>query len=287
MSEERYERQIMAFGKEGQSKIEAMHVGIVGLGGIGSQVAQGLAYLGVRTFTLIDDDRVEETNLNRLIGGLPLDAKNRELKVRVAERMIRSIQPESQVLALPKNLRSYEAIDALTACPIIFGCVDYDGARRVLMELAAAYEVTLIDSATEILRDENKVTEFGGRVVVARPGDFCLDCAHQIDIEVAKQELETREIQQLRKQHGYGLGQQVTAPAVVSLNGVLANLAVNEFLAMVTNLRSPKRHLVYYGLRARVNERDDQRRPDCYTCGYLVGQRADANLYRYALPISS
>lgn len=284
MHEERYDRQIIAFGKEGQAKIEALHVGIVGLGGIGSQVAQGLAYLGVRSFTLVDDDRVEETNLNRLIGGFPVDAEVRELKVQVAERMIRSVQPQSKILALSENLRSREAIDALTKCPIIFGCVDHDGARLVLMGVAAAYEATLIDSATEILRDGIQITEFGGRVVVARPGDFCLDCAHQIDMEAAKQELESDEVRELRAQHGYGLGTDGRAPSVVSLNGVIANLAINEFLVMVTNIREPKRHLVYYGLRGRLNERDDSKRPDCYTCGYLVGKRDRAGLDRYIVP---
>ncbi|MCC7165471.1 MAG: ThiF family adenylyltransferase [Anaerolineae bacterium] len=283
---ERFDRQILVFGTQGQAKLGAAHVGIVGLGGIGSHIAQGLAFLGVGTLTLVDDDRVEETNLNRLIGGVPTDAKSHDLKVRVTERMIRSISPEAQIRVVPKNLRSREAIDALTECPVIFGCVDYDGARLVLMELAAAYEVTLIDSATEIIQSENQITEFGGRVVVARPGDFCLDCAHQIDMEVAKQELESLEIQELRKEHGYGLGHRGTAPSVVSLNGVLANLALNEFLAMTTNLREPKRHLVYYGMRGKVNAREDQQSPDCYTCGFLVGSRERANLYRYVLPNS-
>lgn len=282
MDEQRYDRQILAFGRDGQSLIEGIRIGIVGLGGIGSQVAQALAYLGVRSFTLVDDDRVEETNLNRLVDGFPIDAETRELKVIVADRMIRSVQPAAQVFALPFNLRSHEAIDALTKCHIIFGCVDNDGTRLVLMEIAAAYEATLIDSATEILPSEGEIKEFGGRVVVCRPGDFCLDCAHQIDMEIAKQELESRVVQQLRKQHGYGLGEQVAAPSVVSLNGIIANLAVNEFLMMVTNIREPKRHLVYYGIRGRVNSRDDSRRPDCFVCGYLRGTREQANLYRYA-----
>lgn len=283
MDEKRYERQILAFGRDGQSLIEGIKIGIVGLGGIGSQVAQALTYLGVRSFTLVDDDRVEETNLNRLVGGFPIDAETREFKVIVADRMIRSIQPAAQVFALPFNLRSHEAIDALTKCPIIFGCVDNDGTRLVLMELAAAYEATLIDSATEILPSENEIKEFGGRVVVCRPGDFCLNCAYQIDMEIAKQELESHVVQELRKQHGYGLGEQVAAPSVVSLNGLIANLAVNELLMMVTNIREPRRHLVYYGIRGRVNSRDDSRRPNCFVCGYLCGMREQANLYRYVL----
>lgn len=286
MNELRYDRQILAFGKEGHSKIEATLIGIVGLGGIGSHVAQGLAYLGAQNFLLVDDDHVEETNLNRLIGGLPGDAERNEAKVQVAARTIRSIQPGANVHAVEKNVRSQEAIDALIRCTVIFGCVDNEGSRLVLMELAAAFEATLIDSATEILSEEGTVTEFGGRVVIGRPGDFCLRCANEIDMDVAKQELETPRVRELRKQHGYGLGERGTAPAVVSLNGIIANLAVTEFLVMTTGIRDPKRYLVYYGLRGKVNAREDLRRPDCYVCGYLVGSREKANLHRYALLLS-
>ena len=65
--EDRFSRQILAFGEKGQSAIAHTKVGIVGLGGVGSFVAQMLAYLGVNEFLLVDDDIIEESNLNRLI----------------------------------------------------------------------------------------------------------------------------------------------------------------------------------------------------------------------------
>lgn len=284
MVDHRYARQILAFGEEGQRKIESVQVAIVGLGGIGSQVAQGLAYLGVKAFVLVDDDVVSKSNLNRLVGGLPADAEAAALKTAVTQRLIKQVEPDAVVRSVSKNLRTREAIEALIECPVIFGCLDHDGPRLVLMELAAAYDLILIDAATEINVDGAQVTEFGGRVVVSRPGDFCLDCASQIDMDVARQELDSPEAAEVRQAHGYGLGERGESPAVVSLNGVIANLAITEFLAMTTGLREPYRHLVYYGLRGKVNVRDDRRRADCYTCGYLVGQRENANIFRYLLP---
>src|SRR5713226_7372002 len=153
MGTDRYAWQILAFGEEGQQKIETAHVGIVGLGGIGSHLAQGLAYLGVGSFVLVDDDHVDVTNLNRLIGATPPDAESETLKVDVTERLIRQINPRATVCKVPRNLRSRDAIQALLCCPVIFGCVDHDGPRLVLMELAAAYKLILIDSATEIIRE--------------------------------------------------------------------------------------------------------------------------------------
>jgi molybdopterin/thiamine biosynthesis adenylyltransferase len=239
-------------GTEGQEKIKKVHVAIIGLGGLGSHVAQGLAFLGVEKFVLIDDDKVSLTNLNRLIGATPEDAQKSELKTTVAERMIHKINPNCNVCAIPKNLRTKEAIDAVISSGITFGCVDQDGPRLILMELAASYRKTYIDLATEIIVGDKKIKDFGGRIVISRPGDFCLDCSNQLDKEIAKQELESESVQELRRAHGYGLGEEIPAPAVVSLNGIIANLAITEFLFMITGIREPFRHIIYYGLRGKV-----------------------------------
>ena len=66
-----HDRQVRALGSEGQRRLSQLSVGIVGLGGTGSLVVQQLAHLGVKTFTLVDPDMVELTNLNRLAGAIP------------------------------------------------------------------------------------------------------------------------------------------------------------------------------------------------------------------------
>lgn len=68
-------------------------VAIVGLGGGGSHIAQQLAHLGVANFLLIDPDRVEESNLNRLIGATAEDTAKRTQKTLVASRLICGINP--------------------------------------------------------------------------------------------------------------------------------------------------------------------------------------------------
>lgn len=283
MKTTRYSRQELLFGREGQKKINETSVGIVGLGGTGSHVVQGLAYLGVKDFLLIDGDRIEETNLNRLIGGCETDIEKQTPKVEIAERLIRCIQPGAEITKIFDYLRSAEALKTLITRPYIFGCVDNEGARLILMEVAVAYDISFIDLATEIIPVENGLPRYGGRVVISRPGDYCLNCAAQIDMEEAKQELETKEVKELRKKHGYGI-EEKDAASVVSLNGVIANLAVTEFLTMVTGLREPNRLLTYYGEREEkniVNSRNYESKKDCYYCNYLVGKREDANIFRY------
>jgi hypothetical protein len=271
------------FGEEGQRKIKTERVGVVGAGGLGSQMCQALAYAGVLNYGVIDDDVLDETNMNREAGGFPSDVGR--LKVEVVREHILKINPKAEVKAIPCNLRTREAMEFLIGCSAIFGCVDHDGPRLVLTELASAYRVPLFDVATEIFPEKGgQPFDFGGRVVVARPGDYCLLCADQLDRELAKEELETPEARATRRKHGYGLGSETPAPAVFTLNGVLANLAVMEFLVMVTSIREPARRLTYKGMRGVVTNSTDRGREDCFTCRCLCGQREKANIWRYLLP---
>src|SRR5262249_44306305 len=68
-----HDRQVRAFGVEGQARIGSTKVAVIGLGGTGSLVTQQLARLGVQRFILVDHDVVETTNLNRLVGAYPDD----------------------------------------------------------------------------------------------------------------------------------------------------------------------------------------------------------------------
>lgn len=281
MNEQRFARQILMFGKEGQQKIESQRVGVVGAGGLGSQVCQALAYTGVRDIAIVDDDQLDDTNMNREAGAFQEDVG--KLKAEVIGDLVRRINPDAEVQVIAKNLRTREAMAALIERTVLFGCVDHDGPRLVLTDLAAAYAIPLVDTATEIFPEKDgQPFHFGGRVVVARPGDFCLFCAAQIDRELAKEDLETPEIRTLRRKHGYGIGEDVPTPSVFALNGAIANLAVMEFIAMTTGIREPARMLTYKGDRGVVVSRDGSRQTDCFTCA-TCGQQKDANIWRYVI----
>jgi len=281
MSNERFSRQILAFGDEGQKRIGGARVGIIGLGGIGSQIAQSLAYLGVEDFLVVDDDVVEESNMNRLVDAVLNDAKEKKLKVNVVERMIKQVNPNAKVVKYGLNLRNDEVLDALAAREYLFSCIDNDAARLIMTELSAMYEIPLIDAASEIHAEEGKVIEFGGRVVIARPGDFCCLCANQIDTEIAKIELESPPEREFREKHGYGVGPAAAAPAVISLNAIIGAIAVTEFLMLLTNIRPPNRMVTYKGMRGAVFVSTDEKKKDCVVCNSLVGKRDLGDIRRY------
>jgi molybdopterin/thiamine biosynthesis adenylyltransferase len=86
MASERYSRNEALFGAAGQRKVAATKVVIIGLGGLGSNVAQELAYLGVSDYGLVDFDVVTDSSLNRVVGAIDAD---------VAASTTRSMIPRS------------------------------------------------------------------------------------------------------------------------------------------------------------------------------------------------
>src|SRR5216117_1071495 len=93
-----FDRQVRAFGAAGQQRLQSFRVGIIGLGGTGSVVAQQLAYLGVRNLLLIDPENVEESNLNRLVLASKSDVG--KSKVDVARGGIQQIRQDAEVEAV-------------------------------------------------------------------------------------------------------------------------------------------------------------------------------------------
>jgi hypothetical protein len=70
-------------------------------------------------------------------------------------------------------------------------------------------------------------------------------------------------------------------PSVVSINGVVASLAVTEFMVGVTGIREPHRLITYRGDMGRVLLSQDAPRPDCFYCKAVWGQGDRADTQRY------
>lgn len=277
--DDQYNRQVLALGRKGQSSIQQIVVGIVGLGGIGSIVCQELAHLGVRHFILIDDDKVEDSNLHRLVGGSR--ASVGKSKIKVARTLIKIINPEARVEIVAENIRAVTSLAAIKGADVIFGCVDTDSGRMILTELASAYLIPYIDSGVGILVEHGRIVEAGGRVVVWAPGRPCLLCCREIIPRIAAEELESQEEKEFRRSHGYVEGAEINEPAVISLNGTVASLAVTEFLALVTGFRDSFHYTYYDMLGGRTGQRMVKRDIRCPACS-LEGVGDLANLERYS-----
>jgi molybdopterin/thiamine biosynthesis adenylyltransferase len=277
--QDRFDRNERLFGQEGQEAIRRASVAVVGAGGLGTQVIQQLCLLGVGAVAPIDDEELSRSNRNRYIGAWHTDPVPGSHKVDLARRLAGLIDPEICVTAVKGNLLSRAALAAIKASGYVFGCVDTDGARFVLNEMCLTYNKPLFDLAS----DAPEPGRYGGRVAVVWGDSGCLHCRGLLDPQDVRRFLSTVGVLE-NEARVYGIDRLAlgeTGPSVVSVNGVVASLAVTEFMATVTGIRPPNLHLDYRGDRGTVGNRTDTRAPDCYYCKTVRGLGDAAPLERY------
>lgn len=263
-----YDRQVRAFGKAGQLRLSALRVGIVGVGGTGSIVAQQLAHLGVGHFLLLDPDRLDLTNLNRVAGGRAQDVGS--LKVDVARRMIHEINALAKVTACAVDVREAAQARLLLDVDLFLCCTDTHGSRAVLNQLAYQYVVPAIDIGVAIqVTDQGQVTHVSGRVQMLAPGLACLLCGGVLDPEAVRRDLLS---DTARKADPYIIGEAISQPAVMSINGVASSLGVTMLLGATMGLPLPatRQHLrLETGVVSRLEQPAAPGCPVCSTVGAL------------------
>jgi molybdopterin/thiamine biosynthesis adenylyltransferase len=277
----KFDRQVRALGVDAQSRLQNLQVGVVGLGGIGSLVIQQLAHLGVSHFVLVEDDYVEASNLPRLAGANRKDAKARTPKVSVAERVIRQLAERPQISA-PGSLRTARSIAQLQTADVIVGCVDNDGARLILAELASAGLIPYLDIGVSIEEQVRATMLAGGRSSFYLPGEACLACADEIDFQEAAEDLESEAVRSIRIQRGYARDRRVES-ALMPLNSSLVGQAMMEFLAYISGFRRVVPFFRYDASQQRIVSQRVNRQADCPVCG-LAHAAGDAQaVSRYAI----
>ena len=275
---DRYDRNVMFFGRDGQERLAAASVVVVGIGGLGTHVVQQLALLGVGKIILVDGEDLDESNRNRYVTARHHDPIPGSPKVDLGERLIRETNPDVQAITIAQPLQSAAAFQSIADCDYVFGCLDNDVPRIVLTELCAAYAKPYVDLASDIHVEESI---YGGRVCIAWDGQGCLMCHKEIDVPGIQRELAGAAARHDREAI-YGLPKSELGekgPSVVSINGVVASIAVTEFLVAVTGVRSdPRRLLTYRANLGTVTHRKTAPIADCYYCTGLWGRGPDAGL---------
>lgn len=259
-----FDRQVRAFGASGQGVIQSVRVGIVGLGGTGSLIAQQLAHLGVRDFLLIDPDVIEESNLNRVVHATRADIGRS--KVIVAAEYIRSVAPESRVEVVEGDVIRSRVARSLGNVDVIFGCTDSHGSRAVLQQVAYQYLVPCIDTGAIITSAAGHVTNVYGRVQLLSPGFACFTCSNLLNPNEVRRDMMTAFE---RNADPYLQGEREPAPAVISINGTVTSLAVTMFLAFVTGFASESRHLLYNALASGLRTVRAAPADNCFICSRL------------------
>jgi hypothetical protein len=227
--DDKFDRQSF-LGDRSQGTFRAVTVGVVGLGGGGSHVVQQLAHLGFRNYRVFDGDVVEDTNLNRLIGATVDDVEKATNKIAVAERVVKSLQPDAD---FKSHLgRWQENPELLRGCDVVFGCVDGFAERRELEVICRRYLIPYIDIGMDVHKVGSEPARMAGQVILSMPGGPCMFCLGFLNEERLAKEAAT-------------YGNAGKRPQVVWANGVLASTAVGLGVALLTGW-SRRSHVTYF-----------------------------------------
>lgn len=185
-------RTIESWGDECQQKIARMRIGVVGLGSVGAIVAEALARIGVANIVLIDYDKVEEHNLDRLLHGTKQDIGT--YKVLLAKSAIckSATADKVQVQALVLPIQETSAYKAALDCDFLFSCVDKPVARDVLNHIAKAHLIPIVDGGVAVERNSKteRLNAAHWKAHLATPYHQCLRCLRQYDSSMVVMELD-------------------------------------------------------------------------------------------------
>lgn len=119
------------FGRVGFETLTRSHVVVVGVGGVGSWVAEALARTAVGKITIIDGDTVEESNTNRQLPAM--DGQYGRKKVDVLAARLRAINPEADIVAVDQFVSEANFDELIPSCDALIDCIDSLGAKTFLV----------------------------------------------------------------------------------------------------------------------------------------------------------
>ena len=229
------QRHAQLFGAGTIRRLRRMSVAVVGCSGTGSPVIEQLARLGVGRLVLVDPDRVEDKNLNRILNASREDAYLRRQKVEVMARAIARMGFDTEVEIIAEDLATPRAVKVVAECDAVFGCMDGVEGRHLLNRLATFYVMPYFDIGVKLEADgKGGIDEACAAVHYIRPdGSSLIDRSVYTMDQLRAAGLRRTDPKAYREQVrvGYIHGIQEDRPAVISINMQMASTAVNEFLA--------------------------------------------------------
>lgn len=240
----RYSRHILLdqIGIEGQQALLDAHVLVIGAGGLGSPAAMYLASAGVGKLTLVDDDTVDLTNLQRQIAHVT--ERVGQPKAASARITLHAINPDIDVVALQERVDDARLAELVAESTVVLDCTDNFATRHAVNRACVARRVPLVSGA---------VIRFDGQVSVFDPRSGtqpCYSCLFPQDQQFSDEACST-------------MG--VFAPLV----GVVGSMQAAEALKLVMGIGESLagRLLLLDGLHMEWSSMRVARDPDCPVCG--------------------
>ena len=230
------------FGEGLRKAASQLQIAIVGVGGIGMLVAEQLARAGFTRFVLVDHDKVEISNLNRLPTLSQSDLGR--LKVKAAKNLIqkasRAVGTNAQIHALPYDIYTApkRVKNTVSQCDIILALTDNELSRISCLDMALDAGAEFLMAGVDIrLNTEGHIIGLFAEVSGAEQGRYCPLCTGRLDSGQAS--LDARqyvggEVWDKAQTDGYIKG--IPDPSVMSLNSIAAGAVVLEIQRRVAGL---------------------------------------------------
>jgi adenylyltransferase/sulfurtransferase len=232
---ERYKRQILLFGDEGQEQLKKAHIFIAGAGGLGSPVAIYLAVAGVGTITIVDMDTVDLSNLNRQI--LHTDRDVGKKKTVSAIEKLREYNADITINAIDTTITSENVHELVGRADGIVDAMDNYPTRYLLNRAALDLRIPFFHGA---------IRGYYGQATTVVPGTTpCLECVFP--------RAPPREV----------------FPVVGATPGVIGTVQATEVVKYLTKSGDllAGRLFIWDGLAARAEEIAIEKNPACPACG--------------------
>lgn len=264
------------FGQGFQQQLGQLTVTLIGCGGIGAIFAEFLGRLGVKKWTLIDPDRVETVNLNRLPLATEKMVEGGWYKVHYVKGLIKKIYATgSQVKALPVAIEASAIAREIALSDLIVVATDNHYSRQIAQELALAHKRPLICLGTHIdIRPDHTPRMYCRITIPPLDGGWCLMCGQIISLQQAALEIAPTDVQALATRAGYL--EEIAAPAVLWLNSICASTAVGIIQGIITGLMNIEDGLDWiYDFPASNWLKTDVsslKTPNCYFCDGVAAE---------------
>jgi hypothetical protein len=220
------------FGELAQKTLTNLKIGLIGCGGIGSIFTELLGRLGVKNWVLIDPDKLETVNLNRMPGATQEMVDQQWDKVNYVKYLIKKIYVQgSSVKTLATTIEDELAQTEIANCDLIVVATDNHLSRKTAQELALKYMRPLVCLGTHIdVKPDNTPRMYCRITVPPLGGSWCLMCGNIINLQRAALESAPQEIHQMAESYLQGIND----PAVFWLNSICASTGVGVVHGMVS-----------------------------------------------------
>ncbi len=237
---DRYSRQIAIpqWGLDGQRKLNASKVTIIGVGGLGSFSSMSLVAAGVGHVKIIDKQRYELSNLNRQILGWQTDVG--KYKATIAKEKLTKLNPNVNVEAEIKEITEDNIMDAIHESDVVVDGMDNWRTRFIINDACVMERIPFIHAG---------VSSFCGQITTIVPGNGpCLRCIFTKSPKMPK-----------------------FIPILGATPALLGSLQAMETLKLILGLGKPLvgRLLFFDGENMECNVVDVERKKDCTVCGSI------------------